>query len=91
MVLEHLNGPILVRELDDLRARESGRPTRMRDVPEHALAARIAIPQALLPQGYREGVTMGLLTVDGRHAGVLNLSTDDARFPTDGASPSSGA
>lgn len=85
VVLEHLNGPILVQELDDLRARESGCPTRMRDVPEHALAAQISIPQVLRPQGYREGVTMGLLTVDGRHAGVLNLSTDDERFPTDGA------
>lgn len=84
-VLEHMNGPALVRELDDLRARQSGLPLRMRDVPEEALAAHGSIPLVLRPQGYKEGVTMSLMTVHGQHAGVLNLSTDDARFPTDEA------
>jgi DNA-binding CsgD family transcriptional regulator len=84
-VLAHLNGHRMVAECDELGVDRSGAPTRMRDVPPDAQAASGTISQVLRPTGYREGVTMCLRTGDGRVAGLMNLSVDDERHPTDDA------
>jgi DNA-binding CsgD family transcriptional regulator len=39
----------------------------------------------LRPAGFREGLAVGLFTSDGRHLGVLGLSTDTDRHPTEAA------
>ena len=62
----------------------------MRDVPGDKLAVR-TIAELLIPAGYREGLTMCLRTIDGRVTGLLNLSTDDERHPTDDAATALGA
>ena len=46
------------------------------------LAVR-TIAEMLVPAGYSEGMTMCLRTSSGRETGLLNLSTSDARHPTD--------
>jgi DNA-binding CsgD family transcriptional regulator len=84
-VLEPLNGAQMLAECRDLGIDRSGTPTRMRDVPPRARAASGTIPLVLRPMGYREGVTMCLRTADGRRAGLMNLSVEDERHPTDGA------
>jgi DNA-binding CsgD family transcriptional regulator len=55
---------------------------RMRDLPCDPGDVR-TVSEVLLPAGFREGLSMCLRTRSGRHAGVLNLSTDDRRHPGD--------
>lgn len=81
-LLGYLHGPAQDAELDELGLHETGAPVRWRDVPGDALATR-SIAEVLRPAGYREGLTMCLLTADGRETGVLNLSLADDRHPTD--------
>jgi DNA-binding CsgD family transcriptional regulator len=84
-VIEPLNGAQMIAECRDLGIDRTGVPTRMRDVPPRAQANSGTITQVLRPTGYREGVTMCLRTADGRAAGLMNLSVDDERHPTDDA------
>jgi len=55
---------------------------RLSDLPAHGLAAR-TVSEFLLPAGFRDGLTIGLRTKDGRYAGVLDISSCDARHPSD--------
>jgi DNA-binding CsgD family transcriptional regulator len=83
-LLAHFHGPEFAASVAELGMHETGRPARMRDVPGDKLAVR-TIAEFLLPAGYREGLTMCLRTHDGRVTGLLNLSTDDRRHPSDDA------
>ena len=69
---------------DELALRASSRAMRMRDTPSKTLAAEL-IEDVLLPAGFREGLTIYLLSPDGRYAGTLNVSTTDPSHPTDEA------
>src|SRR4051794_16183351 len=81
-LLDWLNGSDRVEELDDIEVRTSGQPMRLSDLPAHGLTAR-TVSEFLLPAGFRDGLTIGLRTRDGRYAGVLDLSSCDARHPSD--------
>jgi DNA-binding CsgD family transcriptional regulator len=84
-VLAHMHGTEFAAECAELGILATGAPARMRDVPRRARASSGTIAGVLRPAGYREGVTMWLRTPDGRATGVLNLSVDDERHPTDTA------
>lgn len=71
-------------EADELGMHLSGRPVRIRDVPEGTLAAE-TVAEVLLPAGFREGLSECLVTREGRYVGVLNVSTCDIRHPSDEA------
>jgi len=79
-LLEWLNGEDRVGELDDIDLRESGEPMRLSDLPAHGLTARTVL-EYLLPAGFREGLTIGLRTSEGRYVGVLDISSCDGRHP----------
>jgi DNA-binding CsgD family transcriptional regulator len=81
-MLDHFHGPEFDEEIRSLDMHETGYPVRMRDVPGDALAVR-TIAEKLVPAGYTEGMTMCLRTESGRETGLLNLSTSDARHPSD--------
>jgi DNA-binding CsgD family transcriptional regulator len=81
-LLEWLNGSERVGEMDDIDVRTSGQPMRLSDLPAHGLAAR-TVWEFLLPAGFRDGLTIGLRTGDGRYVGVLDLSSCDPRHPSD--------
>jgi len=81
-MLDHFHGPQFDEEIRSLGVHATGYPVRMRDVPGDALAVR-TIAEKLLPAGYSEGLTMCLRTGTGRETGLLNLSTSDARHPSD--------
>ncbi len=81
-MLTHFHGPEFDEEIRSLDMHETGYPVRMRDVPGDALAVR-TIAEKLVPAGYAEGMTMCLRTESGRETGLLNLSTSDARHPSD--------
>jgi DNA-binding NarL/FixJ family response regulator len=55
---------------------------RLSDLPAHGLAAR-TVREFLLPAGFRDGLTIGLRTAEGRYVGVLDVSSCDARHPSD--------
>jgi DNA-binding CsgD family transcriptional regulator len=81
-LLDWLNGSERVSEMDDIDVRTSGQPIRLSDLPAHGLAARTVL-EFLLPAGFREGLTIGLRTADRRYVGVLDVSSCDARHPSD--------
>jgi DNA-binding CsgD family transcriptional regulator len=83
-LLEHLSGPSFESELVQLDMHRTRRPMRMRDLPGDP-GDLPTVAEVLLPAGFREGLTMCLVTRAGMYAGVLNLSTDDRRHPGDGA------
>ena len=83
-VLAHFSTKTFVDELDDLDMRRTGSPMRMRDLPREALAAR-TVNEVLIPAGFRDGLTICLRLPDGRHAGLLNLSTTGRDHPDDQA------
>jgi DNA-binding CsgD family transcriptional regulator len=84
-LLDHLSGPFFEDELTQLGMHDSRRPMRMRDLPGDP-GDLATVAEVLLPAGFREGLTMCLVTRSGHYAGVLNLSTDDERYPGDRAS-----
>jgi len=90
-VARHLIGAELVAECVELGMTRSGRPMRMRDVPERARVREGTIGRLLLPSGFREGLTMCLRSRDGRLVGLLHLSVDDERHPSDLACDTIGA
>ncbi len=81
-VLHDLHSKEFFDLMDCLDLPETGRPTRMKDLPGDPLD-NWAVSDVLLPAGYQEGVTMCLRTSDGRFVGVLNLSTADNKHPSD--------
>ena len=81
-LLDWLNGSDRVSEMDDIDVRTSGQPIRLSDLPARGLAAR-TVREFLLPAGFRDGLTIGLRTADGRYVGVLDVSSCDARHPSD--------
>ncbi len=90
-VARHLIGAELVAECVELGMTRSGRPMRMRDVPDHSRVREGTIGRLLLPSGFREGLSMCLRSGDGRLVGLLHLSVDDARHPSDLACDTIGA
>ena len=83
-LLEHLSGPSFEGELTQLGMHRTRRPMRMRDLPGDP-GDLATVAEVLLPAGFREGLSMCLVTQSGAYAGVLNLSTDDDRHPDDRA------
>ena len=83
-LLEHLSGTEFEGELTELGMHSTHRPMRMRDLPGDP-GDLATVAEVLLPAGFREGLSMCLYTRAGAYAGVLNLSTDDPRYPADGA------
>lgn len=81
-LLNHFHGPQFEEEIRSLDMHETGYPVRMCDVPGDALAVR-TIAEMLVPAGYSGGMTVCLRTSSGRETGLLNLSTSDARHPSD--------
>jgi DNA-binding CsgD family transcriptional regulator len=83
-LLDHLSGPFFEGELTELGLHSSRRPMRMRDLPGDP-GDLATVAEVLLPAGFREGLTMCLFTRSGAFTGILNLSTDDRRYPGDRA------
>jgi DNA-binding CsgD family transcriptional regulator len=83
-LLDHLGGEKFEGEVTDLGMHESLRPMRMRDLPGDP-GDLATVAEVLLPAGFREGLSMCLVTRAGSYAGLLNLSTDDPRYPADRA------
>jgi DNA-binding CsgD family transcriptional regulator len=83
-LLDHLASPVFEGELTQLGMHATRRPMRMRDLPGDP-GDLATVAEVLLPAGFREGLSMCLYTRAGAYAGVLNLSTDDPRYPADGA------
>lgn len=81
-VLDNLHSEAFHELMRYLDLPDTGRPTRMKDLPGDPLD-NWAVSDVLLPAGYREGLTMCLRTSDGRFTGVLNLSTTDPAHPSD--------
>ena len=77
-------GPAFERELAQLDMLRTRRPMRMRDLPGDP-GDVLTVSEVLLPAGFREGLTMCLFTRSGVFTGLLNLSTDDRRYPGDRA------
>jgi DNA-binding CsgD family transcriptional regulator len=71
-------------EMELLGLNRSNRPMCLRDLPVNPRQLHVW-REHLWPAGYREGVSVGLFTRDGRHLGVLGLNTDTAAYPTDAA------
>lgn len=57
-------------------------PQRRRDVPPPLRELPVWL-EYYLPAGFREGMAVGLFTQDGRHLGVLLVSTDTTDHPSD--------
>lgn len=81
-VLTGLHSQAFVDLMYALDLPDTGRPTRMRDLPGDPLD-NWAVSDMLLPAGYREGMTMALRTSDGRFVGAINLSTTSTEHPSD--------
>lgn len=81
-VLADLHSPAFHQIMQDLRLPQTGRPVRMKDLPGDPLD-NWAVSDVLIPAGYQEGITMCLVTPDGRFTGVLNLSVETADHPSD--------
>ncbi|PVZ09527.1 hypothetical protein C8D89_106191 [Actinomycetospora cinnamomea] len=62
--------------------RAGRRPVRVRDL-EPALRRGEIFDRIIVPQGFRDGVTLCLFAPDERYVGMLNASTLDARHPDD--------
>lgn len=81
-VLNELHSPAFMELMEYLDLPNTGRPTRMKDLPGDPLD-NWAVSDVLIPAGYREGLTMCLRTSDGRFVGMINLSTTDTDHPSD--------
>jgi DNA-binding CsgD family transcriptional regulator len=80
-VLSAVHGARFREELRAFGIIDGRGPVRIKDLPcDPASVATVA--EVLWPAGLREGMTL-VLYADGRHVGVLNLSTATAAHPTD--------
>lgn len=80
----HLDGPVLVDEIEQLGMTRSHHPLRVADLPSPASELR-SWAEYLLPAGFREGLGMCLFAADGRHLGFLGLLTGSSTTPSDAA------
>ena len=73
-----------VDEIELLGLSETHPPMRLRDlpVPREKLQSWVEL---LEPAGFREGLSVGLFTADGRHLGILGVNTDTEEHPTEEA------
>jgi len=73
-----------VDEIELLGLSEKHPPMRLRDlpVPSEKLQSWVEL---LEPAGFREGLSVGLFTADGRHLGILGVNTDTEEHPTEEA------
>jgi DNA-binding CsgD family transcriptional regulator len=70
----HLDSPSLLEDLELMGLRRSRRPLRLRDLPIPP-SDILGWAEYLEPAGFRDGVSAGLFTPDGRYLGVLALDT----------------
>jgi DNA-binding CsgD family transcriptional regulator len=73
--------PTTIGELERLGLDRTRTPMRAQDIPL-PLSERRVWAEYLLPAGFREGLTAGLFTTDGRYLGNLTLNTTTAAHPT---------
>lgn len=78
-VYERLHGEAFYDEIVQLGRID--RPLCLRDLPDPLSVETVA--GYLAPAGYVDGMTARLKTLDGRHVGLLNLSTDQPQHPTE--------
>lgn len=78
------DSPAVVEEFELLGLDRERPPIRIRDLPVPPVQVR-GWAEYLQPAGFREGLAVGLFTVDGRHLGVLGLNTDTEAHPTEAA------
>jgi DNA-binding CsgD family transcriptional regulator len=81
---EYLVSPENMAEVELIGYRRTPHAMRVQDFPVPVEQVRSYV-EFLAPAGYRGGLGAGLFTVDGRHVGVLGLSTDDPDHPTEAA------
>ncbi|MDD7940952.1 helix-turn-helix transcriptional regulator [Actinomycetospora lutea] len=62
--------------------REGGRAVRVRDLEPSRRRGEI-FESIIVPQGFRDGVTLCLFAADDRYVGMLNASVLDGRHPDD--------
>ncbi len=72
------------REIEQLGMLNGPRALRMKDVPDGPSSVE-AVTEVLYPAGFAEGMTATLHSGSGRYVGMLNMSTVDARHPSDEA------
>jgi DNA-binding CsgD family transcriptional regulator len=70
----YLDGTSLLEDVELLGLRQSRRPIRLQDMPMPP-SEFPAWAEYLEPAGFREGVSAGLFTPEGRYLGVLSLHT----------------
>ncbi|MGI5211396.1 hypothetical protein [Plantactinospora sp. CA-290183] len=81
-VRDYLGTPELLDQVELVGLSSSPVPQRGRDSPV-PLAELPVWGDYYLPDGYREGMAVGLFTADRRHLGVMVMSTDTPDHPTD--------
>ncbi|MBX6355497.1 MAG: helix-turn-helix transcriptional regulator [Micromonosporaceae bacterium] len=79
--LGYLTAPEHVDEIKLLGLGRARRPMRLKDLPVPRDQVRIWV-EFLEPAGFKEALTVGLFTSDGRYLGMLCLGTDDPDQPT---------
>ena len=78
----HLDGPVVVNEIEQLGMTRSHKPLRVADLPSPASELQ-SWAEYLLPAGFREGLGMCLFAADGRHLGFLGLFTGSPTVPSE--------
>jgi DNA-binding CsgD family transcriptional regulator len=71
-------------EIELIGLHRSRQPMRVQDMPVPREEIR-SYAEYLAPAGFREGLGVALFTPDGRYLGVLGLSTEDPKHPTEAA------
>ena len=79
-----ITSPAAVDEIELLGLTVSHPPMRLRDLPVPREKLRSWV-ELLEPAGFREGLSVGLYTSDGRHLGILGVNTDTEEHPTEEA------
>jgi DNA-binding CsgD family transcriptional regulator len=77
----YLRGTTVHDEVERLGLDKARPPMRAQDMPIPP-GDLISWTQYLWPNGFREGLAVGLFTPDGRHLGVLGFNTDTPAHPT---------
>jgi DNA-binding CsgD family transcriptional regulator len=80
-VRAYFTSAAVVEEFEVLGLPRARPPMRICDLPVPPAEVRGWV-EYLAPAGFREGLTVGLHTRDGRYIGVLGLNTDTAVHPT---------
>lgn len=80
----YYDSPAVLEEFELLGIDRAGRPICIRDLPVPPGEVRGWV-EYLRPAGFREGLSVGLFTPDGRYVGNLGLNTDTEAHPTEAA------